>query len=449
MDFVSDQLYNGKKFKSLTLIDILKTSRGLLMRKLINSMDRKMIIFFCITAMLGLAMGLSDSFLSNYFKDAYNVSTATRGIIEFPRELPGLLCLVVIGAGSFLGDIRLAIIAQLLSIIGLVALGLLTPPFNIMLIFLFINSLGNHMYMPLDSSIGMSLVEDQRQLGKRLGQYSSVRTAFGMIAFIIMYFGAQAGWFSFTTTLKIPFLISAALFIIILVLFIVLKNTMAHEPITERKFKLVFKKQYKLYYVLATVFGVQKQIMLVYGPWVLLRLLNLDLSTMALLYMVGSFVGVFFLPLLGKWLDRFGIRKLLFADALSFIGVYVLYAFFSAGFNSGFLATTGIALMLTFGLFIIDRMSTQMGLVRVAYLRKIIVDSRDLTPTLSTGTSMDHVVSIVAAILCGFIWESFGPQYVFIFAALMSLVNLFVAFKVHDSDEEARVTSRQQVQDSQ
>jgi len=291
------------------------------------------------------------------------------------------------------------------------------------------------MYMPLNNSIGMSLVKDQRQLGKRLGQYSSVRTAFGMIAFIIMYIGAEMGWFSFSTTVKLPFMIAVGLLIIVFILFIVLKNTMAYQPITERKFKLVFKKEYKLYYVLATVFGVQKQIMIVYGPWVLLKLLGLDLSTMALLYMVGSFVGIFFLPLVGKWLDRFGIRKLLFADALSFIGVYLLYAFFSAGFHEGFLATTGIALTLMFGLFIIDRMSTQMGIVRVAYLRKIIRDPKDLTATLSTGTSMDHVVSISAAILCGFIWEAFGPQYVFIFAALMSLVNLFVAYKVHDSDE--------------
>ena len=263
------------------------------MRKLIKGMDKDIIIFFAITALLGLAMGLSDAFLSNYFKDAYNITTKTRGLIEFPRELPGLLCLVIIGAGSFLGDIRLAIIAQGLSIVGLIALGLLTPPFNIMLIFLFINSLGNHMYMPLNNSIGMSLVKDQRQLGKRLGQYSSVRTAFGMIAFIVMYIGAEMGWFSFSTTVKVPFMIAVGLLIIVFILFIVLKNTMAHQPITERKFKLVFKKEYKLYYVLATVFGVQKQIMIVYGPWVLLKLLGLDLSTMALLYMVGSFVGGF------------------------------------------------------------------------------------------------------------------------------------------------------------
>jgi len=405
------------------------------MIKLIKGIDKDLLIFFIITILLGLAMGMSDQFLSNYFYDAYGISTSERGLIEIPRELPGLLCLVVIGAGSFLGDIRLAIIAQGLSIVGIMALGLLTPPFNIMLIFLFINSLGNHMYMPLNNSIGMSLVKNQSQLGRRLGQYSSVSTAFSMIAFMIMFFGARIGWFSFTSALKLPFIIAAVLLMVVFVLFIVLKRHLPHQPITERKFKLVFKKQYKLYYILATVFGVQKQIMIVYGPWVLIKLLKLDLSTMALLYMAGSFVGIFFLPFLGKSLDKFGIRKLLFADALSFIGVYLLYAFFSAGFSTGFLQTSGIVLIFTFGLFIIDRMSTQMGLVRVAYLRKIIIDPKDLTPTLSTGTSMDHVVSITAAIACGFMWETIGPQYVFIFAALMSFVNLFVAYKVHDSDE--------------
>ena len=81
--------------------------------------------------------------------------------------------------------------------------------------------------------------------------------------------------------------------------------------------------------------------------------------------------------------------------------------------------------MLAYLIFVLDRMSTQMGLVRT-----IAVKSSDITPTLSFGLSLDHVVTIICAALGGIIWGSWGPQYIFFLAASLSLVNLYVAFKV-------------------
>ena len=142
---------------------------------------REIVIFFFITGLTGLAMGLSDNLFSNYFKDVYHVDAMTRGLIEFPRELPGLLCLVVISAGAFLGDIRMAIIAQVTMIVGITVLGVFTPTFGVMLFFLFINSLGMHTYLPLNDGIGLSLVKDGR-VGSRMGQFNSIRTATTMVA---------------------------------------------------------------------------------------------------------------------------------------------------------------------------------------------------------------------------------------------------------------------------
>ena len=178
------------------------------------------------------------------------------------------------------------------------------------------------------------------------------------------------------------------------------------------------------------MFGVQKQIMLVYGPWVLIELLGKRADTLAILGIIGAGLGSFFIPALGRWLDRFGIKAMLYADALSFIGVYILYGLVSGGYASGSIPTVGWTVFLAYGVFIIDRMSTQMGIIRTVYLRTIAVSPADVTPTLSLGMSMDHTVSIICAYTGGIVWTLWGPQYIFYLAAALSLVNLFVAIRV-------------------
>ena len=160
----------------------------------IKQMRPGVFLFFVLVAAVALGNGLSDGVYSNYFKEVYQITAFQRGLIEFPRELPGLLCAVVIGALSFLGDLKTAFIAQILSIIGVTVLGLFTPTFAVMLIFLFINSMGMHMFMPLQDAIGMSLAEPN-QVGKRMGQFFSTRAAFNLIAALLVFFGFRYGFF--------------------------------------------------------------------------------------------------------------------------------------------------------------------------------------------------------------------------------------------------------------
>ncbi len=51
--------------------------------------------------------------------------------------------------------------------------------------------------------------------------------------------------------------------------------------------------------------------------------------------------------------------------------------------------------------------------MRTVYLRTIAVHSSDITPTLSFGISLDHVVSIICAVLGGMVW---GPGDLSIFS---------------------------------
>ncbi|ONI44888.1 MFS transporter [Candidatus Epulonipiscium fishelsonii] len=398
----------------------------------------KPIYLYCvILALSAIALGFSDSIFSNYYKDAYQITAYQRGLVEFPRELPGVLCIVLISSLSFLGDIRMAIVAHILSAAGVLLLGLFTPEFNVMLIFLFVNSLGMHMFFPLQDGIAMSLI-GKENIGKEMGKLKGISTAFMMIAGIIVFFGFRVDFFSFVTPIKSIFVISGILFIIITILFIVLQK-LVNSPIQQkRKVKILFRKEYKYYYILAIMNGVQKQIIFVYGPWVLIDLLSQQTDTLALINIFGSLLGIFFIPKLGKWIDKLGLKKMLFADALSFITIYILYGLLSLGFVSGFIPKVGFPVYLAIGILVLDKLSMQMSIIRVVYLKSISIDPSDITPTLSLGISMDHIVAITCAYLCGIIWSEAGPHYIFFLAAAFSLVNLYVAFKVQDKPIEIK-----------
>jgi MFS family permease len=207
--------------------------------------------------------------------------------------LPGLLCALVIGALSGIGDIRAALVAQVLAFLGLTALGLLTPPFGVMLIFLFINSMGMHLFMPLQDAIGMSLAE-QNQIGRRMGQYSSVRSAFGLIAALLVFFGVKLGFFTFDARVKWVFLMGSCAFVCAVLMNIVMFRRINPGKVVRRKIKLVLRKQYRYYYLLTILHGVQKQIAYVYGTWVMLIFGQKKRIRIAMLSIIVSFISVSF-----------------------------------------------------------------------------------------------------------------------------------------------------------
>lgn len=401
------------------------------MIKRFKELGRANKIFFMLIAITALASGFSGMVLSNYFKDAYGVTPFQRGLIEFPRELPGFFVIFFIAALSRFSDIRVAMISQVLCIIGIGTLSVKTPTFGIMLIFIFIHSCGSHLFMPLQDSIGMSLIKDGKY-GKGMGQFKGAFTAFSMVAASVVFICFRMEIFSFATPTKWVFVLAVVMCVGVLILLFALEKELKRPVKSSKKISFIVRKEYKFYYMLVIAWGVQKQIMLVYGPWVLIEILGKKADTIAMLNIIGALIGVFFIPALGRWIDRFGVKKLLYADALSFIIIYLVYGLLSAGFNTGTLATVGLPLVMTYSLFLLDKMSTQMGMIRTLYLKSIAVKPEDITPTLSLGLSLDHIVSITCAVLGGFIWGKWGPQYIFFMAAGFSLINLFVARKVKD-----------------
>ena len=391
---------------------------------------RELMLFFIMIAAAAFGAGLSDSVYGNYFKDAFQVTTTQRAFIEIPREMPGLLCALVIAWLSAWGDVRSSVVAQFLSFAGLIALALLAPTYGIMLFFLFINSMGNHLSVPLNDSIGMSIAEPDK-VGRRVGQYASVKTMMGFAAGIIVFFGFRFNWFSFTTPVNLLFLIGSGAYLLAILAsaFLVREKIPALSVPHKKRRKFVFRKEYRYYYLVTMISGVQKQIALVFGSWVIIEILGKKADTMSLLMITVSFISIFFMNMLGRWIDRFGVKKMMYLDALTFIVIYIVYGLVVWGITGKVISGTWPVLAI-YALFVMDRLSFNMSMVKSMYLRSIAVNKEEITSTLSAGTSLDHVVAILAAQLSGLVWTLWGPQWVFFIAAFFSLGNLFVAWKI-------------------
>ncbi|MDR3294460.1 MAG: MFS transporter [Clostridiales Family XIII bacterium] len=392
------------------------------------SAETAILLFVAASAMVGLASGFSDSILANYFKEAYDVNAQQRGFIELPRELPGIVSILFIALLAAFGNIRSAIVAQVLCVAGLVVLGFTRPSFSVMLLFLFIYSSGVHMFMPLGDSIGLSLAKHS-DMGRVMGRINSARMAFLMLAGVVTFVCFHFGWFSFDAPVLV-FLVSAAAFIVVAVLLVVLYRGYNADGGETPQTRFVLRKKYLRYYLICALYGGRKQIMYVYSPWVLIDLLGFRADTISILSVIGSFIGIFFMPVVGKWIDRHGVRNVMMAEALAFIAIYVAYGFLSKWVNTHVVVLSGLAMMLVYLLNIVDRMSAQFNMVRAIYMRSIAVTPEDVTPSLTMGMGIDHVMAVIGSYACGVVWFRFGPEYVFIIAGLLSLFNLLAAWGI-------------------
>jgi len=384
-----------------------------------------LILFFILMATVALGNGLSDTVYNNYYKEVYDVTTAQRSFIEFPRELPGVLCFAVIGVLSSLGDLRMMLISQVLSMAGMTLLGFWTPSFGVMLSFLFTASLGMHMFFPLQDSVGMSVAEPGK-VGKRLGQFASVRSAMTFTAAGFVYIGFRTGFLSFARPVKGIFLYAAGAYALAFICCLVIIMRLKPQRAEKKKIKLIFRKEYIRYYLLTILHGVQKQIAYVYGTWVIVDILLKGADTMALLSIVSSFICIFFMQAVGRWVDRHGYKRMMVVESICFVAVYLLLGLTVLGFTGEFLPINSLSCFLVYFIYILDKLSMQFGMVKAVYLRDIAKGDSDITATLSTGTSLDHVVSISAALLGGAVWTALGAYWVFFMAAGFSALNLLV-----------------------
>jgi predicted MFS family arabinose efflux permease len=367
------------------------------------------------TFVFGFSQSIVGSTFNNFLNETFFISNFQRGILEAPRELPGLLTIVVSAILFFLCSRRQAALANMLCAVGILLIGFFSPTFSIMLIWLFIFSIGQHLFLPLNQSIGMELAVEG-QTGKRLGQFSAVANIAAIIGSFIIFIGFKF----FNLNFRMSYLTAFLGFAVVAVLILLMKKD---EPVSV-KMKFQLRREYKLYYWLTVLYGTRKQLFLTFAPWVLVTVFQQKTQILAILLTIGGAIGIFLIPVLGKAIDKLGERFILASEAVILIFVCIGY-----GFSRNIFSET-MALYVVFFCYIIDQMLVAVSMARATYLRKIAVAPEDVSQTLTMGVSIDHVFSVSIAVLGGLVWVKWGYQYIFLAGAIIAVINFFSALCV-------------------
>lgn len=390
-------------------------------------------IFTLAVFFFAVLEGFSINIFSNYLVDAFNVSDEMRGLIETPRELPGILSMFILSALVMLSDVSLAVIAQCLCIVGMLVLGTLSPTFEVMILFMFVYSMGTHLYYPLEASIGMSLAKDG-EVGKTLGKIKSFSTFGYFLSAIAVFFGFRSGFFDFTSPIKMPFVFAAISCGVSLFLLLSLRKNLSHIP-KRKKSKLLIKRKYVPYYLITFAYGCQKRIRLVFGLWVFAKLLGYKADMTAILLIASAAVGMILSPYFGRLLDKLGLRRALIFESIYMIVVFGIFGLIAKGFVAGSAPPAIPMLVLTIFVFIGSDATRFFEMFHAYTMRSIADDPTDITPSLSVGQAVDHVMAMSISPVFGLIWAAWGPHWVFWLAGASALIQLFVG--MHFSKETA------------
>ncbi len=368
------------------------------------------------TLFFGAASGIFLATLTNYLAQVHGFGAQERGWLELPRELPGFLILWVIGGLLVhLRESRIAAVAMLLTAAGALGLGYLADGRWLVVVWVFVWSLGDHIIFAVEGPLGLKLARAGAE-GHRLGQLGGARNlgVIGGVALVwliarfagdrfdLFYLGAAiaaviAGWFYF-------------------------RLGIGHGDRPSRR--LVVRRRYGLFYVISALFGIRKQIFLVFGTWLLVSVRGVPVTTIALLFFVSSTLGVVLRPLLGDVIDWLGERVVLAADSLLLLIVCLVYAF------AADLVAPPYDLYLLYAAYVLDHVLFALRVARTTYLQKIAVDEADITPTISLGITIDHAVAMTLPIASGVIWEQYGYRWVFLIAAAIAVAGFFICLRI-------------------
>ena len=377
--------------------------------------SRDFLLFLIASALLGVTMAVENTSITNRLVEDLSFTIEQRTMLEMPRELPGLLVVFLVGGLAFLGDVRTAAVANIIGGLGLFAFGFVPSGFLPVMATLMIYNMGTHIYMPMAGTISMSFAKDGN-IGRRLGEIQSIN-----MAALILTAGSLFLLYRF---LSIPFVVSFTVGAISMILAGILFFFIGPLQQAPRRKRFVFKKKYKLFYMLCLVYGMRKQITITFVPWLIVTVYNQPVITITILFFTVSVINIFFRPWLGGFIDRKGERFVLMFEAILIIIACLGFAF------SKLLFPESVALFVVAGCYLIDNMVSGAGMARTTYVKRLTDDPSEISATLAMGISLDHILSMSVPTFAGLLWATnMGQGYIYVFCAGLgiAILNLLIS----------------------
>ena len=169
--------------------------------------------------------------------------------------------------------------------------------------------------------------------------------------------------------------------------------------------------------MLELFYGARKQVFFTFGPYVLVLFYGAQASTVSGLFAISAVACLVFSPLMGKLIDRVGYKPVMIADTLILVIVCFFYGF------AHHLFPRDVAFVVCCVNYILDSVISLASMASNVYVQDISDSPEEVRATISTGVSVNHLVTILIALFGGWIWEALGIETLFVLSAVLGLCN--------------------------
>ena len=185
----------------------------------------------------------------------------------------------------------------------------------------------------------------------------------------------------------------------------------------KNKRRFYFHKKYNKYYMLEMFYGARKQVFFTFGPYVLILFYGANAATISLLFAISAVACFIASPIVGRIIDKLGYKVVMVADTLILVIVCVAYGFAHHVFSMD------VAYVICYTMYVLDAVISLASMASNVYVKDLSDSPEEVKATISTGVSINHVITIFIALCGGWIWETLGIETLFIASAVLGLCN--------------------------
>lgn len=395
--------------------------------------DAQVKAFIAVLLFSSLAYGFYRGVQDNYLAEIVHITEFERGVVEFFRELPGLLLIFILAAMYRFSERRIFKIGTAIMLAG--CFGLLVGGSGKVMVILFmvLYSAGEHIVMPVKSTISLEAAKPGKG-GVSLGITSSIGHVGNIVGFLVVsllfmlfgHFNIERGAGSF----RIIFAIATGLMVAAVLVSVALKDT---STTVVRRSRFYFNRRFRKYYMLEVFYGARKQIFLTFAPYVLILQYGADTTVISFLLAVCAAFGIFFSPLIGKLIDRLGYKVIMVTDTLILMVVCFFYGFAHRLFPPH------IAYIVVCVNYVLDSIISLASMASNVYVQDIATSQEEMTATITTGISVNHLISILIALFGGWIWQKTGIEVLFSLSGFLGLCNTLFACTIKNPKKRLKV----------
>lgn len=399
---------------SFRLVGIFLLRKYLKMTKLTSIFrpDSRFRAFFVSIVTFAFAYGLYKGVMDNYLAEVVGMGEFDKGLSEFFRELPGFLLVFVLAGLYFFSAENIYKIGALIMLAGMTMQTLVPATRFMVTLAIFVYSLGEHIQLGMRNTLSLQYSQEGRG-GLALGIQNSVYqvgTLLGFFAVIAVFLIFGRSFLLFRPI----FAVSAA----IIGLGAVFSTQMNAKSATDKsKRRFYFRRKFSKYYMLEVFYGARKQIFFTFGLYVLVLFYGANAMIISLLFAVSAICCFFASPLVGKIIDRFGYKIVMISDTLILVIVCFFYGFAHHIFPKN------IAFIICCVNYILDSVISLASMASNVYVQDLADNPEEIRATISTGVSVNHLITVLIALFGGWIWHVLGIETLFVLSAILGLCN--------------------------